>query len=61
VLGVAMWMRPREAGKTETWGEWLDGWLLWGKQVRMNLTWGRGGLDVKVRGTQYGARCSEKE
>ena len=48
VLGVAMWMPPREAGKKETWKEWMWNWWLWGRQVGMNLWWGRGGLNVKV-------------
>lgn len=48
VLGVAMWMPPRPAQVKETWGEWLEGWSLWSKQVIMNLVYGRGGLNVKV-------------
>lgn len=49
VLGVAMWMLPRHVEWTESWDEWLQGWLLWGRQVGMNLWWGRGGLNVEVR------------
>jgi hypothetical protein len=49
VLGVAMWMRPRPAKLKETWGEWAEGWSLWIQQVGMNLWYGRGGLNVKVR------------
>lgn len=48
VLGVACWMPPRQAGQPESWEEWLQGWLLWGRQVAMNLWWGRGGLNVEV-------------
>ncbi|MCJ1352910.1 MAG: hypothetical protein MMC33_002894 [Icmadophila ericetorum] len=47
VVGVAMWMPPREAGIEETWKEWMWTWWLWGRQVGMNLWWGRGGLNVK--------------
>jgi hypothetical protein len=49
VLGVAMWMAPRPVELKETWYEWLEGWKLWMQQVRMNLYYGRGGLNVKVR------------
>jgi len=49
VLGVAMWMPPRPAGLKETWSEWLEGWKVWAQQVGMNLWYGRGGLNVKVR------------
>ena len=48
VLGVAMWMPPRNAERKESWDEWVQAWLLWGRQVWMNLWWGRGGLNVKV-------------
>ncbi|MCJ1447840.1 MAG: hypothetical protein MMC23_008352 [Stictis urceolatum] len=47
VLGVAMWMRPKKKGQVESWGKWWQGWVLWGKQVAMNLYYGRGGLNVK--------------
>ncbi|MCJ1257905.1 hypothetical protein MMC24_005733 [Lignoscripta atroalba] len=47
VLGVAMWMPPRPASRTESWDEWAQGWLLWARQLDMNLRWGRGGLNVK--------------
>lgn len=49
VLGIAMWMPPRPVDQKESWGEWLEGWKLWAQQVRMNLWYGRGGLNVKVR------------
>jgi hypothetical protein len=48
VLGIAMWMPPKPVELKESWGEWLDGWKLWGSQVGMNLWYGRGGLNVKV-------------
>jgi hypothetical protein len=48
VLGVAMWMPPRPAELKETWGEWWQAWQLWMNQVRMNLWYGRGGLNVRV-------------
>jgi hypothetical protein len=48
VLGVGMWLRPHEAGKPETWPEYLEGWRLWANQVGMNLWYGRGGLNVKA-------------
>lgn len=43
-----MWMPPRPAELKETWGEWWEGWKMWGSQVAMNLWYGRGGLNVKV-------------
>lgn len=46
--GIAMWVAPREAAKPQTWGEWLEEWRLWFDQVKMNVTYGRGGLNVKV-------------
>jgi hypothetical protein len=49
VLGVAMWMSPRPVELKETWDEWWEGWKLWSQQVGMNLWYGRGGLNVKVR------------
>lgn len=47
-MGIAMWMPPRPVELKETWGEWFEGWRLWGSQVVMNLWYGRGGLNVKV-------------
>jgi len=49
VLGIAMWMPPRPSALKETWGEWFEGWKMWAQQVRMNIWYGRGGLNVKVR------------
>ncbi|CZS95916.1 related to acetyltransferase, GNAT family family [Rhynchosporium agropyri] len=46
ILGIAMWMPPRSSETKETWGEWLEGWILWTQQVGMNLWYGRGGLNV---------------
>jgi hypothetical protein len=46
VLGVAMWMPPRALAKEATWDDWSQSWLLWFKQVGMNLYYGRGGLNV---------------
>jgi len=51
VSGVAMWLPPRRTDAAPTWGQWLwdncESWRLWGNQVIMNLTYGRGGLNVK--------------
>jgi len=55
VLGVAMWMPPRPAGQKEGWSEWFDNWRLYFQQVSMNLWYGRGGLNVKVRDPPSGA------
>jgi hypothetical protein len=49
VVGIATWMPPRPAELKETWGEWFEGWKMWAQQVRMNIWYGRGGLNVKVR------------
>jgi hypothetical protein len=50
VVGIAMWMPPRPAELKETWSEWFEGWKMWAQQVKMNLWYGRGGLNVKVGG-----------
>ncbi|PMD58972.1 acyl-CoA N-acyltransferase [Hyaloscypha bicolor E] len=47
VLGIAMWIPPRQTKLKKTWGEWLEGWKLWCQQVGMNVWYGRGGLNVK--------------
>ncbi|KAK2676813.1 hypothetical protein RAB80_008999 [Fusarium oxysporum f. sp. vasinfectum] len=47
VLGVAMWLRPQPADQPPTWNDWLESWKLYFGQVRMNLWYGRGGLNVK--------------
>lgn len=44
VLGVACWLPPSEK---ESWSDYFGAWSLWLEQVRMNLLFGRGGLDVK--------------
>lgn len=49
VLGIAMWLPPRPVEMKERWGEWWEGWKMWAQQVGMNLWYGRGGLNVKVR------------
>lgn len=48
VLGVAMWLRPQPADQPPTWNDWFESWKLYFGQVRMNLWYGRGGLNVKV-------------
>lgn len=47
VLGVACWLPPQELGTPQSWDEWLGDWWLYLSQVRMNLLYGRGGLNVK--------------
>ena len=47
VIGVACWMPPSPPSKLQTWGEWYGDWKLYLQQIRMNLTYGRGGLNVK--------------
>ena len=49
ILGVSCWMPPRPVELRETWGEWTESWKLWMQQVGMNLYYGRGGLNIKVR------------
>jgi hypothetical protein len=49
VLGVACWLRPQPTGQPQTWYDWFENWRLWFNQVGMNLWYGRGGLNVKVR------------
>lgn len=47
VLGVACWMTPKSPNATQTWSDYFGDWQLWLNQVRMNLWYGRGGLNVK--------------
>ncbi|KAK3069962.1 hypothetical protein LTR53_011271 [Teratosphaeriaceae sp. CCFEE 6253] len=47
VLGVACWLPPRDPQAPETWHDWAGNWWLWLEQVRMNLWYGRGGLNVR--------------
>lgn len=44
-----MWLPPKASGSPETWAEWIDSWSMWVQQVGMNIWYGRGGLNVKVR------------
>ena len=48
ILGVAMWMPPQKSDAGQSWYEWCHAWLLWGRQVLVNLRYGRGGLNIKV-------------
>ena len=45
VVGVSMWMKPRNVNVAQSWGEWWDEYVLWFKQG-LNVIWyhGRGGL-----------------
>ena len=45
VVGVSMWMKPRNVNMKQSWAEWWDEYMLWVKQG-VNLVWyrGRGGL-----------------
>ncbi|KAF1921389.1 acyl-CoA N-acyltransferase [Ampelomyces quisqualis] len=47
ILGCAMWMPPRAPSTAESWSLYLSYWRLWVNQIRMNLWYGRGGLDTK--------------
>ena len=47
VLGVACWLSPSNPIAAQTWSDWYGSWWLWLEQVRMNLLYGRGGLNVK--------------
>lgn len=42
-----MWMRPSRADAPQSWAQYLSSWWLWANQVRMNLVYGRGGLNVR--------------
>jgi GNAT superfamily N-acetyltransferase len=42
-----MWMPPHPPSIPEPWSLYLSYWSLWFSQIRMNLTYGRGGLDTK--------------
>lgn len=41
-----MWMPPHKASEPESWFSWYGSWLLWARQVGMNMWYGRGGLRV---------------
>jgi hypothetical protein len=43
-----MWLRPQPRDQKQSWYDWLGDWRLWLGQVKMNLWFGRGGLNVKV-------------
>jgi len=47
ILGVACWLPPSQPGSPESWFDWMGSWQLWLSQIRMNLWYGRGGLNVK--------------
>lgn len=47
ILGVACWLPPKSPGQAQSWFEYIGDWKLWLRQVRMNLVYGRGGLNVK--------------
>ncbi|KAI9718376.1 MAG: hypothetical protein M1812_004097 [Candelaria pacifica] len=47
VLGTALWLPPRSLNTPETWDSYLQSWLLYLRQVGMNLYHGRGGLNTK--------------
>ncbi|KAI2637393.1 acyl-CoA N-acyltransferase [Xylaria nigripes] len=47
VLGVACWLRPQPVSHSPTWYEWFETWRLWFNQFRMNVWYGRGGLNIK--------------
>ncbi|KAK3679961.1 hypothetical protein LTR78_000338 [Recurvomyces mirabilis] len=47
VLGVACWLPPRSSQTALIWHDWAGDWWLWFSQVRMNMWYGRGGLNVQ--------------
>ncbi|KAH7384357.1 acyl-CoA N-acyltransferase [Phaeosphaeria sp. MPI-PUGE-AT-0046c] len=47
ILGCAMWMPPHPPSTPEPWSLYMSYWYLWFNQIRMNLWYGRGGLDTK--------------
>lgn len=46
VLGVACWLPPSDPSAPETWTSYLGSWSLYLQQILMNLTYGRGGLNM---------------
>jgi GNAT superfamily N-acetyltransferase len=42
-----MWMPPHPPSQPESWSLYLSYWYLWFNQIRMNVWYGRGGLDTK--------------
>ncbi|KAF2396848.1 acetyltransferas-like protein [Trichodelitschia bisporula] len=61
ILGCAMWLPPRKAGQQESWAEWCSAWLLWLKQGWMNLSHGRGGLNVARYWAWKGAQAEAQK
>ena len=47
VLGVACWLAPRNPAAPQSWSDWVGDWWLWAMQVRMNIWYGHGGLNVR--------------
>jgi GNAT superfamily N-acetyltransferase len=47
VLGTAMWLAPSPTNTSQSWSLYLSSWWLWLNQIRMNLIYGCGGLNVK--------------
>lgn len=47
VLGVACWLPPSDLFAPQSWNDYWGSWWLWLEQVRMNLWYGRGGLNVR--------------
>lgn len=42
-----MWLPPTQADAPQSWSLYLSSWWLYLNQIRMNLIYGRGGLNVK--------------
>jgi GNAT superfamily N-acetyltransferase len=42
-----MWLPPHPLAEPESWSHYLSSWVLYFSQIRMNLFYGRGGLNVK--------------
>lgn len=42
-----MWLAPSNPFLPQSWPDYFGSWTLWCQQVYMNLTYGRGGLNVK--------------
>jgi GNAT superfamily N-acetyltransferase len=42
-----MWIPPHPPQEPQTWSAYFASWMLWLQQIRMNLWYGRGGLNVK--------------
>jgi GNAT superfamily N-acetyltransferase len=46
VVGVACWMPPVPQSAPQSWSAWYGEWKLWVQQGAMNLSHGRGGLNI---------------